>query len=173
MEYTVNVITTSLSKTTATCEDTTLPETGKTHIWGLEAVDNSCFAAVVETQTQDVHLLLQSQPSSQLVKQPHWLAVTICYSQWQQKQHRGKCLRQQLQLEEDTINHNQGHTLWGAHSIWGFDDFTHFVTSAVKAWSYIPRGVSRDIYTQPRWRKLSLRPAENKSQHQLAPAARW
>lgn len=68
----------SLIKTTTECYYTALQETGRTHIGGLEAVDDGRFAAVVQTQTQDVHLLLQSQPSSQLVKQPHWRTVTIC-----------------------------------------------------------------------------------------------
>lgn len=36
-------------------------------------VDDGGFPTVVQTKTQHIHLLLQPQPSCQLVKQPHWL----------------------------------------------------------------------------------------------------
>lgn len=47
---------------------------GQTYIRGLEVVDDGGFSTVVQTETQHIHLLLQPQPSCQLVKQPHWLA---------------------------------------------------------------------------------------------------
>lgn len=46
-----------------------------TCIGGLEAVDDGGFATVVQPQTQNVHLLLQAQPSCQLIKQPHRLVI--------------------------------------------------------------------------------------------------
>lgn len=46
-----------------------------TCIGGLEAVDDGGFPAVVQPETQNVHLLLQAQPSCQLIKQPHWLVI--------------------------------------------------------------------------------------------------
>lgn len=46
-----------------------------TCIGGLEAVDDGGFPTVVQPETQNVHLLLQAQPSCQLIKQPHWLVI--------------------------------------------------------------------------------------------------
>lgn len=48
---------------------------GGTCIRRLEAVDDCGFSAVVQTKTENVHLLLQPQPSCQLIKQPHWLVI--------------------------------------------------------------------------------------------------
>lgn len=46
----------------------------QTYIGGFELVDDGGFSTVVQAETQHIHLLLQPQPSCQLVKQPHWLA---------------------------------------------------------------------------------------------------
>lgn len=45
-----------------------------TYIRGLEVVYDGGFPRVVQTKTQHIHLLLQAQPSCQLIEQPHWLA---------------------------------------------------------------------------------------------------
>lgn len=42
-----------------------------TYIRRFEFVDDGGFPAVVQTETEYIDLLLQPQPSDQLVKQPH------------------------------------------------------------------------------------------------------
>lgn len=52
--------------------DITIENIQQIYIGGLEAVDDGGFSTVVQPETQNIHLLLQPQPSCQLVKQPHW-----------------------------------------------------------------------------------------------------
>lgn len=43
------------------------------YIGWLQLIDDGSLSAVVQTQTNHVHLLLlQAQPSCQLVEEPHW-----------------------------------------------------------------------------------------------------
>ena len=47
---------------------------GQTYISRLQLVDDGGFSTVVQTETKNIHLLLQPQPCCQFVKQPHLLA---------------------------------------------------------------------------------------------------